>query len=139
MEVGLSSPSTEPLIAEAEERSCSEVSEGQGVKIAPKVDDAGVDKLVVWMVTKVQGEGGFFTPTQYLSPLWAHQALWLSERHWRALAEGQGMSHQVNVQVNNDSIKPDTQVSNTKLPLASFYSTWPFPGGRAPGVATGLN
>jgi len=96
------------------------------------------DELVVWTATKVQGEGGY-TPTQYLSPLWAHQALWLSEKHRRALAEGQGMSRRVNVRVNNDSIKPDTRVSNTKLPLASYHSTRPFPGGRVPGVATGLD
>jgi len=37
-------------------------------------DERGVDDA------KVQGAGGLFAPTsRYLSPLWAHQALWLSD------------------------------------------------------------
>src|SRR5258706_4404691 len=106
--------------------------------MAPKVRDTEGMSLEVGQRRrcKVRGE---LSPTQYLSPLWAHQALWLSEDTPASLAEGQRMSHRVNVRVNNDSTEPDTRVSNTKLPLASFHSSQPFPVGRASGVATRLD
>jgi len=105
--------------------------------MAPKVRDTEGMSLRLGSDEGARSGGNF--PTQYLSPLWAHQALWLSEDTPVSLAEGQRMSHRVNVQVNNDSTEPDTRVSNTKLPLASFHSTQPFPGGRASGVATRLD
>src|SRR5258706_7562344 len=78
---GLSSPSTEPPIAEAEERGCSEASEGRGAKVAPNLKSCAGVRRASWGDGGENARWGRNFSTQHLSPLWAHQALWLSERH----------------------------------------------------------
>src|SRR5258706_12508001 len=61
-------------------------------------DERGVDDA------KVQGAGGLFAPTsRYLSPLWAHQALWLSAYLPTGPAVRPGMSRRVKRSMNNGS------------------------------------
>src|SRR5882757_9459603 len=55
-----------------------------------------------------------------LSPLWAHQALWLSERPARSGRKATEYTRQVNQSMNNDSMKQIDGSVATKLPLASL-------------------
>src|SRR5258706_11731281 len=77
------------------------------------------DELGGWAATKVQGEGEI-SPLRTFRPYGLIRHYGCPKNTPAKLAEGQRMSRRVNVRVNNDSTEPDTQVSNTKLPLASF-------------------
>src|SRR5258706_5134372 len=84
-------------------------------------DERGVDDV------KVQGAGGLSAPTsRYLSPLWAHQALWLSAYLPTGPAARPGISRRVKRSMNNSSKSREFRSVTNELPSPSNNTKQPF-------------